>query len=117
MSGANLDDDMAAIMADLEKSTGTIEGAIRLNFLLREVGELSKLYVADETRPAALELIGQWSQNGGLRKRIADHWLARARGIVTDGVAPKKGAGAKLRKIHPLLAKWRAKHVTTGAGA
>lgn len=122
MSNPALDEDLAKIMADVEKSALTPFGALQAQYLQRDLDALSKLYVQPETRPLALAELGQWAGGGGLRKRIADHWIERSKGIVTDGLAPAGGAKnvpgtVTTRKIHPLLAKWRAKRVTTGAVA
>ncbi len=111
-----LDQDLYSIMEDLEKAAQTPEGALRANFLARDVNELAKLWDSADTRPQADAMLDAWSQMDGLKKRIASHWIERAKSIVESGVAPAAGADPKAikeKKVHPVLARFRAMQVTT----
>jgi hypothetical protein len=127
MTTETLDQELHSIMDDLEKSALTPEGGMRASFLIRDVGTLAKLWDSTETRPQADAMLNAWSQMDGLRKRIASHWIERAKSIVETGMTPAKEnkaiaetakapmPGNKAiaeKKVHPLLAKFRALQVT-----
>lgn len=116
MTTEALDQALHSIMDDLEKSAQTPEGGMRASFLIRDVDRLAKLWDSPDTRPQAEAALDAWSQMDGLKKRIADHWIERSKSIVESGMAPSGGADPKAikeKKVHPLLAKFRALQVTT----
>ncbi len=120
------DESLEGIMADMQKLADTPVGAIQVQHLTTALAELHKLDSDEKTKPHAKEILEKWGagEYGELRKRIANHWINRAEGLIANPAAAGTATadpdvriihtqGRKAVKTHPVIAAYRAR-VTTG---
>lgn len=110
-----LDQDLDGIMADLAKLGDTPEGAVKREFLSQDLLRMAALGAEEATRPQAAAMAKAFSEQGDpLRKRIAQHWIDRAKATI-DGAGAKSAAmpaqaAEQVRaapRVHPNIEKLR----------